>query len=143
MFSVYSALEHQASLFQREAHGFGPRVTQKRRAMVVNSRYPKTILIVNKRNGACDGEYIGRPSPLGNPFPIGDCGSREVVIEQYRKWLSIALAKPGRYPEANVEFYRLCEKHRRDGRLTLVCWCSPLPCHGDVIADFIEDRVDV
>ena len=36
----------------------------------------RPIIIVNKHHGK-SGEYIGRGSPLGNPFVIGKDGSRE------------------------------------------------------------------
>lgn len=98
-----------------------------------------TILIANKRNGN-RGEYIGRPSPLGNPFKIGECGNRKHVIERYRKWLLVALRSPNRYPELCAEFDRLSQKLLDEQHLTLLCWCSPLPCHGNVIADFLDIR---
>lgn len=99
-----------------------------------------SILIANKRNGS-KGEYIGRPSPLGNPFKIVECGGREKVIAAYRKWLRVALMNPDRdmYKKVNEEFARLELKLFEEGHLTLLCWCSPLPCHGDVIADFLEN----
>ncbi|MDA8190782.1 MAG: DUF4326 domain-containing protein, partial [Gammaproteobacteria bacterium] len=31
--------------------------------------------------------YVGRPSPLGNPFAIGPDGGRAEVIQQYAVWL--------------------------------------------------------
>ena len=31
--------------------------------------------------------YVGRPSPLGNPFVLGRDGNREEVIAEYRHWL--------------------------------------------------------
>lgn len=47
----------------------------------------RPIIIVNKHHGK-SGEYIGRGSPLGNPFVIGKDGSREQVIAKYRVWLN-------------------------------------------------------
>lgn len=66
--------------------------------------------------------YVGRPSPFGNPFVIGRDGDRAAVIGKYRVWL---LAQPA-----------LVERVRRElaGKV-LGCWCAPLPCHGDVLAD--------
>jgi len=49
------------------------------------------IKIVNKRNYTGPGIYIGRPSPLGNPFVIGRDGDREEVIRKYREFLKIAI----------------------------------------------------
>ena len=45
------------------------------------------ITVANRRTGAV-GEYIGRPSPLGNPFMIGRDGTRDEVIAKYRVWLN-------------------------------------------------------
>ena len=107
----------------------------------------RSILICNKAHKFSGhvlgkGEYIGRPSPLGNPFAIGRNSTRDEVIEKYRNWLENRLTGAVFRDTAAVrEFNRLCDKYVADGRLTLVCWCSPLPCHGDVIADFIEERV--
>lgn len=67
-----------------------------------------------------DAVYIGRPSKWGNPFVIGKDGTREQVVAKYEKWL---MAQPA-----------LVEAARRElkGR-TLMCFCSPAPCHGDVL----------
>ena len=88
------------------------------------------VRVANKRDGAV-GEYIGRPSPLGNPFVIGKDGTREEVIRKYAEWLPTNKA-------AQDELRDLRNRHRLLGNLTLVCWCAPLACHGDVIAKEIE-----
>ena len=64
--------------------------------------------------------YIGRPSLLGNPFSIGKDGTREDVIEKYRKWIDTQ-------PELIVKIKR--ELFGKD----LVCFCKPLSCHGDIL----------
>lgn len=105
------------------------------------------ITILNQRHGKRvygGEEYIGRPSPLGNPFVIGRDGTRDEVICKYRHWLKTVLFfKVGQegFPEALAEFNRLYAKYVMMGELRLMCWCSPLPCHGDVIAEFLEGRV--
>lgn len=81
--------------------------------------------------------YIGRPSPLGNPYEIGRDGSREAVIEKYERHLEKALSAPGRIRD---EFERLVGL--AEGRtLRLGCWCSPQACHGDVVKRKIEERL--
>jgi hypothetical protein len=65
--------------------------------------------------------YIGRPSKWGNPFEIGKDGTRAEVIEKYREYV---LSTPHLFDSL----------HELKG-LTLGCWCSPLPCHGDVLVD--------
>lgn len=75
--------------------------------------------VLNKRVSQ-DGTYIGRPSKFGNPFVIGQHGSRADVIARYEAWL---LSQPA-----------LVEAAKRELRgKSLVCWCAPLACHGDVL----------
>ena len=63
--------------------------------------------------------YIGRPSPWGNPFVIGRDGTREQVIQKYEQWLLTQPALLAALPELKGK--------------VLGCWCSPKPCHGDVL----------
>lgn len=66
--------------------------------------------------------YIGRPSKFGNPFIIGIHGTREQVIMKYRGWL---LAQDDLVIAAKQEL------RGKD----LLCYCSPSPCHGDVLLE--------
>lgn len=78
---------------------------------------------------SCD-VYIGRPSKWGNPFEIGKDGTRAEVIEKYRAWI---LTQPN----------LLSDLGELKGKI-LGCWCSPLPCHGDVLIELInKDRLKV
>lgn len=64
--------------------------------------------------------FIGRPSKWGNPFVIGKDGDRRTVILKFEKYL---LERP-----------ELMEEARRELKgKDLVCYCSPSPCHGDVL----------
>jgi hypothetical protein len=74
--------------------------------------------------------YVGRPSPLGNPFQLGRDGSRAEVIARYRHWLWAQLQEPGSLQRRELE--RLLELAQA-GPLELLCWCAPLPCHAEVI----------
>jgi hypothetical protein len=74
--------------------------------------------------------YVGRPSPLGNPFQLGRHGSRAQVIARYRRWLWRRLQEPGSRERRELE--RLLGRAQA-GRLELLCWCAPLPCHAEVI----------
>ena len=78
--------------------------------------------------------YVGRAmhrggwhlpgSALASPFRPGPDGSREDVVASYREYL---LARPdllAMLPEL---------RGRRLG-----CWCAPLPCHADVIAELTD-----
>jgi Domain of unknown function (DUF4326) len=37
-----------------------------------------------------------------------------------------------------VELGALTEKHLKQEPVTLLCWCAPLPCHCDRIADYLN-----
>ena len=69
--------------------------------------------------------YIGRPGKWGNPFEIGKDGTREEVIEKYREWIKTQ-------PELIKSLDELKGK-------ILGCWCSPKPCHGDVLIELINE----
>lgn len=68
--------------------------------------------------------YIGRGSLWGNPFIIGKDGSREDVIRKYHEY-----------------FVNNAALTRRVGELkgkTLVCFCAPKACHGDVLKHYAD-----
>jgi hypothetical protein len=65
--------------------------------------------------------YIGRPSKWGNPYSIGKDGNRTEVIEKFRAYI---LGRPD----------LLRDLPDLKG-LRLGCWCSPRPCHGDVLME--------
>lgn len=73
-----------------------------------------------------DAVYIGRPSKFGNPFVIGRDGTRGEVIAKYRRWLA---TKPQLLEAAKTEL------RGKD----LVCFCHPLPCHGDVLVEVANE----
>lgn len=68
----------------------------------------------------CWAVRIDRRSKWGNPFKIGQDGTREEVIAKFEAWL---LQRPN--------LIALAKKELR-GK-DLLCWCAPLPCHGDVL----------
>lgn len=78
-------------------------------------------LVVNRSKEPNFDVYVGRPSKWGNPYTIGFDGTREEVIEKYRVWLQ---ANPG----------LLADLHELHDKI-LGCWCAPLPCHADVLAE--------
>jgi hypothetical protein len=70
--------------------------------------------------------YIGRPGPFGNPFVIGRDGNRQEVIRKYREWIV-------NQPDLMDRIEELRGK-------VLGCWCSPEPCHGDVLVELLTTR---
>ena len=89
--------------------------------------------------------YVGRPSPLGNPFVIGKDGTRDEVIAKYRDWLEVNLHHRSDEDTAAAvykEIHRLWHMCIANEGITLVCWCKPQDCHGDVIAEWIQAQDD-
>lgn len=74
--------------------------------------------------------YIGRGrgSMWGNPFHIGEHGTRDEVIEMYRKYLWGLIKNDAITNEHLLEL---------DGK-RLGCFCKPQACHGDVIVKAVE-----
>lgn len=83
-----------------------------------------------------DVRRIDRRGPFGNPFGIGQVAApwsepadwfaftRLGAIEAYRSWLERRL-------KVEPDFLEPLRGKR------LACWCAPLPCHGDVIAELV------
>lgn len=80
--------------------------------------------------------YIGRQnkqyglerSKFANPFPITEYQDRDTVIKMYRSWLWNKI----KLKEITVQ--ELLDLDSKD----LVCYCSPHPCHGDVLVKAVE-----
>ena len=92
------------------------------------------ITVGNKKHGA-RGVYVGRPSPLGNPFVLHREEGRAAVIRDYEDWLAEQLLDPK--SPASREIHRLAELARKKD-LCLVCFCAPKACHADIIKRTIE-----
>lgn len=91
----------------------------------------KITAVANKDRGDIFDTYIGRSSPWGNPFPIGfeeGADNRDDVIRKYRDYF---------YEEIVKDPERLKAIRSLQGK-RLGCHCKPLPCHGDVIAEFLN-----
>lgn len=69
--------------------------------------------------------YIGRPSRWGNPYEIGEDGTREEVIDKFRQLML-----------KNPDMIAMAKKDLK-GK-TLGCWCKPEACHGDVLVELID-----
>jgi hypothetical protein len=83
--------------------------------------------VVNKYKSQFD-VYIGRPSVYGNPFVIGRDGDRKEVISKYKAYFDEMIEKA---PVFKRDILKLRGKR-------IACFCSPLACHGDVIANYLN-----
>ena len=104
-----------------------------------------------------------KASPLANPWRDGDVHpiaigtmSSDELISEYRAelthWLSTRRVRFhwSRYPPplrghtgiapeyAAKELDRLRALHEKHGKLVLVCWCAPKPCHAEYIKEVLE-----
>jgi Domain of unknown function (DUF4326) len=89
------------------------------------------IRVLNKKQVGDRGEYVGRPSPLGNPFKLEGEADREAVSERFEVWLRQQIEIKDRH--VCSELNRLYRLARDRSELDLVCWCAPRRCHADVI----------
>ena len=90
------------------------------------------MTVVNKRTHkpTSNDVYIGRGSIWGNPYVIGKDGNRADVINMYKEEMDYRIAQ-------HTEYWNSMLK-QLDGK-TLVCYCKPLACHGDVLEEFIKE----
>lgn len=65
--------------------------------------------------------YVGRPSKWGNPFRVDGSTTRLQAIRKYREWIVTQ-------PQLIADLPELRGK-------TLGCWCYPMPCHAEVLAE--------
>lgn len=76
---------------------------------------------------------IDRRTIFGNEFIIGHDGSRADVIAKFEQAERKRLADPGPAGEARRRKVRALHNRR------LFCWCAPLPCHGNVLAQLAAE----
>ncbi|OZA26029.1 MAG: hypothetical protein B7X93_10600 [Hydrogenophilales bacterium 17-61-9] len=69
--------------------------------------------------------YIGRGTPFGNPYVIGEHGDRDAVCDQYADRMAYRIAQGD--PATLTALLGL----KADS--SLVCSCAPLRCHGNEI----------
>ena len=84
--------------------------------------------VIHRREMREGDVYIGRGGPWGNPFRIGQDGSRADVIHKHKQWLWEQLQR-----DEALRAALLALDSKR-----LACWCAPRPCHGDTLIAAIE-----
>lgn len=109
------------------------------------------IKVVNKSKHLINSKedyYIGRGSILGNPFTGSkeiaktkatfQCNSRGEAIQKYKEYLLNEITNKNKeiIQELNSIYLKA-----KNGNVNLVCYCSPLQCHGDFIKELIESKL--
>ncbi len=109
--------------------------------------------------------YVARPSILGNPFILLTENERTNVINAYKHWLLNNIKLKNDNIPVNLQYYvkhfgvtivkdyitpkskHVCAELNNIVKLLnsgknveLLCYCSPKPCHADIIKEIIETR---
>lgn len=97
--------------------------------------------VVNVQNTSAYDAYVGRGHAphsgklnpqLGNPFRIGQHGTRADVLTMYARYFTHRIATEPDF-KARIEALR--------GK-KLGCWCDPLGCHAHIIAAYLNSEVN-
>jgi hypothetical protein len=83
-----------------------------------------SVIHMNQRKHFDDEMYIGRGSPYGNPYKISRGLTRMMVIRLYRENV---------LPKFNEHQIAVLIGKK------LVCYCSPLACHGDMLMEAADE----
>ena len=92
------------------------------------------LISIGNKHHKNTGEYIGRGSPLGNPYPITQTESRDFVCDKYEEYLDTQIT--AKNPSIIKELNRLYNLYQ-DGPITLLCFCHPKRCHGETIRNVL------
>lgn len=85
--------------------------------------------------------YIGRGSPLGNPWPITKTASRDAVCDQFDEYLREMIQKGDkRICDALNEIAHAVQTY---DQVELVCFCAPRRCHGNSIRNTINKALGI
>lgn len=90
--------------------------------------------LLNKRSDdiPAGAVYIGRPSLLGNPYPISKTTSREEAVRKYEEYFKKEMLE-------NRQFRAYVDSLACAPALT--CWCAPEKCHGDIIVQYLTGQL--
>lgn len=101
---------------------------QEIKSRIINTRLTK---VVNLKKGDKYDVYIGRGSTWGNPHAIGfDDNDREEAIRKFEYDFNRGLLRFSKKDTLALK-----------GK-TLGCHCKPAPCHGDIIAKYLNSLDD-
>ena len=80
--------------------------------------------------------YVGRPSKWGNPMTIREVREFNLGVDE-KEANQIAVNWYRQYLGVNPRLMSQIEELK--GR-DLVCWCTPLPCHADVLLELVNEK---
>ncbi|USL56771.1 DUF4326 domain-containing protein [Pantoea ananatis] len=93
----------------------------------------KITFVSNKDRGDQFDTYCGRGTLWGNPYAIGTDGDRDEVIRKFKYDFDRNYLKGGGEFKEKLALLR--------GH-TLGCHCKPYACHGDILAQYLNELDD-
>lgn len=96
---------------------------------------PKDLIYIGRRSGGWPAATLANPYKL----PYESQLQREAVKQQYRLWLWERMKANDSAVIAELD--RIAAKVAAGETVQLGYWCSPLPCHGDVIRAAVLGRI--
>lgn len=88
----------------------------------------------------CIDIYIGRPSILSNPFPITSYDNRKESLRKFKIYLKQQIILRTKvYHE--LRRIQILEEKNPNKIIRLLCFCKPLPCHGDILVQKLETKM--
>ena len=111
----------------------------------------KNINVVNKKTHEPTeyDYYIGRPSPLGNPYTHLKSSkvskhlvaTRDEAIESYESYFYDKIkSNDEEFMNALDEIISIYKEYHQ---VNLVCWCYPKSCHGVYIKKWLESTIKI
>lgn len=94
--------------------------------------HPRTTVVNLRTYKGDDYILIDRRTAFGNPFKIGIDGDRKEVVRKHKRYFRERMKTD---PQFEQEIYALVG-------CRLACWCAPLSCHGDNIAELLNEGLD-
>lgn len=82
--------------------------------------------------------YVGRGSPLGNPFKMYKEADRNMVCDSYHNWFYAMVENND--PKIMKELDRL-KRLASQGDLVLGCYCAPRRCHAETIKEYLDKEL--
>lgn len=96
------------------------------------------VELINTKTHGNVGEYCGRGSPVGNPFPKGEGRTRDQACDEYRAWFYEQIQAGNSYVLNYLHY--LLDILEEEGVVQLRCFCFPLRCHTETIRDWLLDN---
>lgn len=102
---------------------------------------------IESHEGDANNYIIMRPSILSNPYThlelektraLYKCKNRDEAIDKYSYYFDVMYKGNSKFRSAVDEIYA---KYRTGENVYLGCCCKPLPCHGDIIAKKLQQRL--